>query len=103
VEIIFHGHHAVMSDHMRSRAERVVRKLASRLSRPVDAIVRFERDGPTRRIELVLHAPRGRRLVAEGYGRTYGPALGEAAARLQAQLNHVKRTPKSRARALARA
>ena len=101
MEIIFHAHHAVISDHMRQRAERLVRKLASRLSRPVDAIVRFEQDNPVRRVEIVLHAPRCRRLVAEGSARNYGPALSQAAARMEAQLKRVKRTPKARARAVA--
>ena len=101
MEIIFHAHHAVISDHMRQRAERLIRKLAGRLSRPVDAVVRFEQDNPVRRVEIVLHAPRCRRLVAEGSARNYGPALSQAAARMEAQLKRVKRTPKARARAVA--
>ena len=101
MEIIFHAHHAVISDHMRQRAERLVRKLASRLPRPVDAIVRFEQDNPVRRVEIVLHAPRRRPLVAEGSARNYGPALSQAATRMEAQLKRVKRTPKARARAVA--
>jgi ribosome-associated translation inhibitor RaiA len=100
VEIIFHSHHAVISQHMRHRVERALRKVAIRLARPVDAIARFEQDGPTRRVELVLHAPRKRPLVAQGRARTYGPALAEAVQRLNVQILRLKRTPKARARSL---
>ena len=101
MEIIVHAHNAVISDRMRTRAERAVRKVAQRLSRTVDAIVRFERDGPTCRVEIILHAPRHRNLVAEGHAKFYGPALANALNRLEAQLPK-KDNPKSRARAQAR-
>jgi ribosome-associated translation inhibitor RaiA len=105
VEIIFHAHNAVMSDYMRQRAERAVRRLAKRLARAVSAVVRFEQDGPVRRVELVLHAPGTRALVAEGFGRTYGPALAEAADRMERQLAGAKRSLKKKplATSLARA
>lgn len=96
MEIIFHAHHAVISDRMRARAERAVHKLAGRLRRPVDAIVRFEQDGPMHRVEIMLHAPRRRALVAMARHRTFGPALAEAAARLETQLQRVKRSRKAR-------
>ena len=103
MEIIFHAHRAVISDNMRARAERLVRKLASRVKRPVDAVVRFEQDGPTRRVEIVLHASGKRSLVAEGSSRYFGPALAGAGARIEARLGHLKRTPRARGRAVARA
>jgi ribosome-associated translation inhibitor RaiA len=102
VEIIFHAHRAVISDNMRIRAERAARKLGVRVKRPVDAIVRFKQDGPTRRVEIVLHAPGKRSLVAAGASRHFGPALAEAAARMEARLGRIKRTPRSRGRAVAR-
>lgn len=86
MDIVFHAHHAVISDDLRARAERVVHKAAARLHRAVDATVRFEEDGPTRRVEIVLHAPRHRPVVAVGEARLLGPALSAAAARLQAQV-----------------
>ena len=102
MEIIFHAHHAVISAHMRQRAERAVNRIAKRLhTPPTEAIVRFERDSGVCRVELQLNAPRQRRLVAEGHGRFYGPALAEAASRLEAQLPH-KDTPKTRTRERAR-
>jgi len=103
VEILFQSHHAQVSDHMRERARSAVTKLGARLSRAVDAVVRFEEDGPTRRVEIVLHAPKRRAMVAEGTARFFGPALAYAIDRLEAQARQLKRTPKTRGRKLARA
>ena len=86
MEIIFHAHHAVISPRLQQRAEASLRRLVVRLGRAVDAIVRIEQDGPSRRVELVLHAPRGRRLVARGEGRFFGPALTMALGKLTAQV-----------------
>jgi ribosome-associated translation inhibitor RaiA len=97
MEVIFHTHHANISDELRHRAERTVRKLAERVSRPVDAIIRFEQDGALRHVELELRASRRRPLIARGCERAFGPALAEAAARMEGQLMRGKRTPKSRA------
>lgn len=99
MDVIFHAHHAAVSDRMRERAQRAVERVAARLKRTVDAVVRFEGDGRTRRVEIVLHAPRHCHLVAEGQAAYFGPALGEAIIRLEAQLRRHKRTPKGRARA----
>lgn len=103
MEITLHAHHAVMSDQLRARAERMVRKLAERIRRPVDATIRFTQDGPMRRVEIVLHPARRRPIVAAGQGRTYGPALAEAAERMETQLTRVKRTARARAAAAAAA
>ncbi len=94
MNIVFHAHHAVISEHMRQRAESIVRKLASRAPFAVDAIVRFETDGPTRRVEISLHESRRRIVVGEGVHRNYGPALAEAGAKVAAQLAREKRSPK---------
>ena len=90
MEIIFHAHHAVISPRLQQRAEASLRRLVVRLGRAVDAIVRIEQDGPTRRVELVLHAPRGRRLVARGEGRFFGPALTMALGKLSAQVTRSR-------------
>lgn len=103
MEIVFHNHDAPISDRMRRRAELAVRKVARRAQRPVDAVIRFQQDGPTRRVELELHTSRGRRYIARSEGRYFGSALSDAARRLTVQLDHSKRTPKSRARRAARA
>ena len=103
MEIIFHAHHAEISPRLQQRAEASLRRLVARLGRAVDAIVRIEQDGPARRVELVLHAPRGRRLVARGEARFFGPALTMALGRLNAQVTRSKtaRTTGRRKRATA--
>lgn len=103
MNVVFHAHHAVISERMRQRAERALDKIAQRLRRPVTAVVRFEQDGPTRRVEILLQVPRRRELVSEGSARTYGPALSAALARLQRQVRRRKRSPQAAGRAVARA
>jgi ribosome-associated translation inhibitor RaiA len=95
VEIIFQSHHAPVSQFMRERAERGVRKLAARLARAVDAVVRFEADGPARRVEIVLHAPRHQDVRAEGTAPRLAGALSQALKRLDAQTRDMKRHPRT--------
>jgi ribosome-associated translation inhibitor RaiA len=102
VDVIFHSHNAVISERLRSRAESIIHKLETRAARPVRAVIRFEQDGPTRRVEIVMHASRRRPLISNGYARTYGPALSEAVHNLQAQLARSKRTRKARTRIAAK-
>jgi ribosome-associated translation inhibitor RaiA len=103
MDIIFHSHHATISPRLRVRTEDGLQKLARRLGRINSATARFAEDGPSRRVEIAVSAWRGRRFVAEATNRYFGPALGEALARIGKQIDHVKRTPKGRARAAARA
>ena len=106
MEIIFHEHHATVSDHMRQRAASGVRQLGERFQRAVDAVVRFEQDGPTRRVEIILRAPRQRRLVAKAEGRYFGPTLAVVLAKLRQQITALKKPTRARAarsRVLARA
>ena len=96
MNITVHAHQVEVSGFLRTRAERVIRRLASLVHRPVDAVVRFEQDGNARRVEIVLHAPRRRALVAAARHRSAGPALGEAARRVEAQILRHKRPASSR-------
>jgi ribosome-associated translation inhibitor RaiA len=98
MQIIFHSHHASVSDRLRLRAEQGVRKLATRLGGTVDAVIRFEDDGPTRRVEIVMRASRHRRLVAGGEGRYLGPALSEAIEGLRDQVDRARRIRSKAAR-----
>lgn len=102
MEIVFQSHHARVPERVRVQAARGLEKLGQRLTRPVAGIVRFEEDGRMRRVELEL-AGRGRRLVAEGTGRYYGPALAAALAHLEAQLRRVGRAAVRRVRRPVRA
>ena len=80
---------------MRRRAEVAVQRAAARLTRTVDAIVRFEQDGPVKRVEIVLHAPRQRNIVALAEDRYYGRALSAAISKLSAQVRKLGRARKS--------
>lgn len=98
MEILWRSHNARVTAVVREKAEQAIAKLAKRLRRAVDAHVVFENDGPTRRVEIVLHAPRHRSLVAEGRARQYATALDRALKHLASQTNHAKRPAKERAR-----
>jgi ribosome-associated translation inhibitor RaiA len=87
---------------MREKAAQMVSKVARRLRRTVDATVFFDSDGPTRKVEIVLRAPRQRALVAEGRARQYAAALDRAIEHLASQTNHAKRPAKERARRAAK-
>ena len=101
MEIIFHAHHANISDRMRRRAEAAVKRAAIRLARAVDAIIRFEQDGPVKRVELLLHAPRQRDLIARGEARYFGPAFAAAMDRLIAQIQALRATRRTARRVVA--
>jgi len=92
MDIVFHTHHAPLSDSMRRRAEQAVRKVARRVARPVDAVVRFEQDGPTRNVEIVLHLASGKTYVARSEARYFGTALSDAIRRVERQVDHTKRS-----------
>lgn len=101
MEIIFHAHHANISDRMRRRAEAAVKRAAIRLARAVDAIIRFEQDGPVKRVEILLHAPRQRDLIARGEGRYFGPAFAAAMDRLIVQIQALRATRRTARRVVA--
>ncbi len=104
MEIHFHAHHAEVSPAMRKRAERLVERAAERFPRVVEAVIRFEQDGPTRRVSVALLAPKNHDLLGRGEGRYFGPALATAIARVMAQAKkEEKGSVKSRVHRLARA
>lgn len=98
MEIVHHSHHANVSDRLRGKAEGGVRRLARRLGGTVGATIRFDHDGPVRVVELVLHAPGRRHLVARAEGKFWGPTIGEAVKQLERQVDHTKRTRKEQGR-----
>ena len=99
MEIIFHAHHATVSGPMRKRAEAAVRRAGLRLERAVDAIIRFEQDGPVKRVEIVFHAPRQRELIARGEAGFFGPALAQAMEKLNVQIRKIRSSRKTARRA----
>lgn len=103
MEVLFQAHNAVISDRMKDRAARGLQKIVRRLNRAVDATVRFNQDGPRRRVEIKLHAAGHRNLVAEGESRYYGPALNTALTHLESQVVRTKGDSKHDGRGLSRA
>ena len=99
MDIILHAHHAIVSERMRRRAEAAVRKAAVRLGRTVDGIIRFEQDGPVKRVEILLHAPRQRDLMGRGQGRYFGPAFATAMDKLIAQIRPLRASRRTARRA----
>ena len=93
MEIQFQSHHAVVSDRLRERALRAVEKLCARVPNAIDAVIRFEQDGRTRRVEVVVRAPGHKRLVAEGVAERFPSALSLAIKRLDAQTREARRRP----------
>lgn len=91
MEVLFHAQHDPMSDRLQRRARQRVNALARRLGHAVDAIVRLDEDGPAHRVEITLHAPRRKSLVATAADRYAGTALSEALLRLEAQVETVRR------------
>lgn len=90
MNIVFHGHHADVSSALQQRAEQRVRKLGGRIRRATDASIRAAGDGRFRRIEIELRAPKARPLVAVAESDSYEAALGDALARLEAQVEQLK-------------
>lgn len=90
MHIVFHAHHADVTDALQQRAAQSVTKLAARLRGTTDASVRFADDGAERRVEIMLRAARRRPLVAEGTGSRYEFALASAVERLGAHVAHVR-------------
>ena len=90
VDIVFQAHHSVISDNMRARAERIVHKIAARLPRATGARVRFEEDGPHKRVEIEILTP-GRKIVADSRGPFLGAALADAGNRLLTRVQRDRR------------
>lgn len=98
MEFILHAHHAEVTESLRRRAERAVERLSARVRRAVTAIVRFEGDGPSKRVEIVFQAPRRPDLVARAFDRQYESALSLAVQRLEAQVERARRSRRPRFR-----
>ena len=105
MEIVFHAHHAGVSEALRRRAERAVRSVAKRVPRVVEAIIRFEEDGKVRKVSVRLRAPRKHEFAGRAEGRYFGPALTAAIKKIQIQVRRdqvVNKGPGARPHARAR-
>jgi ribosomal subunit interface protein len=90
MEIHFHGHQTEITDGLRFRASEGARKLEEHLQRAVDADIWFSEDGVMKTVEIVLHAPRRKNLVAKSAGKFHEAALTDAIAKLDAQIRRLK-------------
>src|SRR5690348_15573948 len=90
MEIHFHGHQTEITDGLRHRASEGARKLEEHLQRAVDADVWFGEDGVLKTVEIVLHAPRRKNLVAKSAAKFHEAALTDAIAKLDAQIRRLK-------------
>ena len=97
MEIVFSHRGIALTESMLKKAELAILKAAERVPRATGAVVRFEEDGPERRVEIVFTAPQGVRLVASASGRFWGPALDDAVNKLVRQASKERRTPARRA------
>ena len=93
MEMVFSHRGIALTQSMLKKAERAVLTAAERIPRATAATVRFDEDGPERRVEIVFRAPRGTRLVASAVGRYWGPALNAALGKLVRQASRERRTP----------
>jgi len=93
VEIVFSHRGIAVTESMLKKAERAILKAAERVPRATGALVRFDEDGPERRVEIVFTAPQGVRLVASTSGRYWGPALDGALVKLVRQASKERHTP----------
>lgn len=91
MEIVLHAHHANVSESLKRRTEAALRRIATRMHRVANAIVRFVHDGPTRRVEIILHGTGTRSLFAQADGPHFAPALTIAMHRLESQIDRVRR------------
>ncbi|MEK6611253.1 MAG: HPF/RaiA family ribosome-associated protein [Gemmatimonadota bacterium] len=96
MEIVFSHRGIALTESMLKKAERAVLKASERVPRATAAIVRFDQNGPERRVEIVFTAPQGMRLVAAEAGRYWGPALDAALVKLVRQASKERHTPSRR-------
>ena len=103
MEIVVQSHHAAVSERTIERARRAIAAFGEAHGELVDATIRFEKDNPHRRVELVIRGARRRTYVAEGTARFYGPALNQALGRIEVQIRERIARSRARARKLAKA
>ncbi len=96
MEVQFHGHQTEINDGLRRRATDGAQKLMEHLGRAVDADVWFGENGVLKTVEIVLHAPRYKKLVAKGEAKYHEAALTDAIAKLDAQIRRIKMAKKKK-------
>ncbi len=86
--------HTEISEALRERALTVVERLGNIASRPIEATVVFDAEGPRQTAELRLHLSRGEVLVATGEAEDHRTALDRAEDKLRKQLEKASARPR---------
>lgn len=86
--------HCEISDALRERAAAVVDRLGSFASRPIEATVVFDAEGPMQTAEIRLHVSRGEVLVATGEAEDHRSALDRAENKLRRQVEKAAARPR---------
>jgi ribosomal subunit interface protein len=86
--------HCEISDALRERALSVVERLGNFASRPVEATVVFDVEGPQLTAELRLHISRGEVLIAKGEADDHRTALDRAEDKLRKQVEKASAYPR---------
>lgn len=94
MEIKTHGHHTEITDSLRIKADDGARKLADHLQRAVNVDIWFGENGVMKTVEIVLHAPKYKNMVAKAESKYHEPALTDAIAKMDAQIRRLKSAKK---------
>jgi ribosomal subunit interface protein len=86
--------HTEISEALRERALTVAERLGSFATRPIEATVVFDTEGPQQTAELRLHVSRGEVLVAKGEAEDHRTALDRAEDKLRKQLEKASARPR---------
>ena len=86
--------HTEISEALRERALTVVERLGNIATRPIEATVVFDTEGPQQTVELRLHVPRGEVLVAKAEADDHRTALDRAEDKLRKQLEKASARPR---------
>ena len=86
--------HCEISEPLRERALTVVERLGNIASRPIEATVVFDMEGPMQTAEIRLHVSRGEVLVATGEAEDHRTALDRAEEKLRKQVEKASAFPR---------
>jgi ribosomal subunit interface protein len=78
--------HCEISDELRARAEEIVGRLATLVSRPVDAAVVFDQEATEATAEIRLKGSRGADFVGSGSAKDHRSALDRAEEKVRRQI-----------------
>jgi len=96
MRITITARHTEIDDDLRAHTRELVERIVKLVRRPHHAQVIFTEDHGEARVEIEVHAPRGRIYVAKSQAVDHRTALDAAIARVKRQLLDRKETPRPR-------